>query len=120
MLNGTDLETPLQFKFHTFPDPRLQGNNFSFVTSSCQKPNIPYTPTLDKQLYGYDLLSDAITRGEIAPEFMLHLGDFIYADVPVSLGTKQEDFRRLYRQNYASPSFRKVYEQLRTFSNSNL
>ena len=46
-------------------------------------------------------------------EFMLFLGDFIYADVPVFFGDNQEAFRRLYRRNYQSQSFRKIYEQLR-------
>ena len=44
---------------------------------------------------------------------MLFLGDFIYADVPFYAGQDQESYRRLYRRNYQSPSFRKVYETLR-------
>ncbi|KAI0350094.1 hypothetical protein OH77DRAFT_1431373 [Trametes cingulata] len=45
-------------------------------------------------------------------EFMLFLGDFIYADVPAYFGDDKEAYRRLYRRNYNSPSFRKVYERL--------
>ena len=48
-------------------------------------------------------------------EFMVFMGDFIYADVPVYFGNDKEAYRRLYRRNYNSPSFRKVYERLREF-----
>ncbi|EMD34490.1 hypothetical protein CERSUDRAFT_141018 [Gelatoporia subvermispora B] len=45
-------------------------------------------------------------------EFMIFMGDFIYADVPIYYGDDKEAYRRLYRRNYQSPSFRKVYERL--------
>ncbi|KAI0303447.1 PhoD-like phosphatase-domain-containing protein [Multifurca ochricompacta] len=45
-------------------------------------------------------------------EFMLFLGDFIYADIPIYHGDSKHAYRRLYRQNYNSPSFRKIYERL--------
>ncbi|KZT03424.1 uncharacterized protein LAESUDRAFT_659785 [Laetiporus sulphureus 93-53] len=45
-------------------------------------------------------------------EFMIFMGDFIYADVPIYWGDDKEAYRRLYRRNYQSPSFRKVYERL--------
>jgi alkaline phosphatase D len=48
-------------------------------------------------------------------EFMLFLGDFIYADVPMYTGDNKEAYRRLYRRNYRSDSFRKLYEKLREF-----
>jgi len=44
---------------------------------------------------------------------MIFLGDFIYADVPIYFGDHQESYRRLYRRNYQSPSFKKVYQNLR-------
>lgn len=47
------------------------------------------------------------------PKFMLFLGDFIYADVPVYFGDSEDAYLRLYRRTYASPSFRKIYEWLR-------
>ena len=50
---------------------------------------------------------------DVPVEFMLFLGDFIYADVPSYFGDDKEAYRRLYRRNYASPNFRKVYEKLR-------
>lgn len=46
-------------------------------------------------------------------EFMLFLGDFVYADVPYYFGDSLDAYRRLYRRNYHSPSFRRVYERLR-------
>jgi alkaline phosphatase D len=49
-------------------------------------------------------------------EFMLFLGDFIYADVPLYFGDSKDAYRRLYRRNYQSHSFRKVYERLRMYS----
>jgi alkaline phosphatase D len=48
-------------------------------------------------------------------EFLLFLGDFIYADVPMYIGDDREAYRRLYRRNYQSTSFRKIYERLRLF-----
>ncbi|THH31384.1 hypothetical protein EUX98_g2819 [Antrodiella citrinella] len=48
-------------------------------------------------------------------EFMLFLGDFIYADVPLYFGDDQGMYRQFYRRNYQSPSFRKVYERLPIF-----
>jgi alkaline phosphatase D len=36
-------------------------------------------------------------------EFMLFLGDFVYADVPVWWGDTTEAYRRLYRRVYNSP-----------------
>ncbi|CAL1703852.1 unnamed protein product [Somion occarium] len=55
----------------------------------------------------------AQSERDIPPaEFMLFLGDFIYADVPMYYGDDKEAYRRLYRRNYQSPSFRKVYERL--------
>ena len=48
-------------------------------------------------------------------EFMLFLGDFIYADIPIYTGDDKEAYRRLYRRNYRSESFRKLYEKLREF-----
>lgn len=51
----------------------------------------------------------------IPADFMLFLGDFVYADVPYYFGDNLEAYRRLYRRNYESPSFRRVYERLPIF-----
>ncbi|KIJ27844.1 hypothetical protein M422DRAFT_270945 [Sphaerobolus stellatus SS14] len=53
---------------------------------------------------------------KVLTEFMLLLGDFIYADVPSYGGDDLEAYRRLYRRVYASPSFRRVYERLPVFN----
>lgn len=58
----------------------------------------------------------AIDAAAPPTEFMLFLGDFIYADVPMYFGDNLEAYRRFYRRNYQSPSFRKVYERLRECS----
>ena len=55
--------------------------------------------------------------GRVAPsapaEFMLFLGDSVYADVPYYFGDNLDAYRRLYRRSYQSPGFRRVYERLR-------
>ncbi|KAF9532442.1 PhoD-like phosphatase-domain-containing protein [Crepidotus variabilis] len=123
--------------FTTFPDPRLSsGSHFRFVASSCITPNFPYRgPWNKRSIRGFDLLADYLTQISPGPlgkepvnlttandtlvlpqtpsiDFLLFLGDFIYADVPVYIGDDKSAYQRLYRRNYASPSFRKVYEQL--------
>lgn len=55
------------------------------------------------------------TSPSTPPEFMLFLGDFVYADVPYYFGDNLDKYRRLYRRTYQSPSFRRVYELLRGF-----
>ncbi|TBU46997.1 PhoD-like phosphatase-domain-containing protein [Dichomitus squalens] len=57
----------------------------------------------------------AVEKPAPPTEFMVFMGDFIYADVPVYFGNDIEAYRRLYRRNYNSPSFRKVYERLPIF-----
>lgn len=136
--NKTSLDYPIPpSRFHTFPDPRLAlGTNFRFVVSSCVTPNFPYRGPLHyRSIPGFDLLSDYLypkaigTSGDseeislpldnypVPPrvEFLLFLGDFIYADVPVYIGDDKEAYRRLYRRNYNSDSFRKIYERLPIF-----
>ncbi|KAJ8078418.1 hypothetical protein PM082_012700 [Marasmius tenuissimus] len=118
--------------FRTFPDSRLpNGRQLRFVSTSCITPNFPWYPFQWRTIHGFDLLADylapaasPVTEQEnltaAVPslpetEFMLFLGDFIYADVPFYAGNNQESYRRLYRRNYQSPSFRKVYEKLPIF-----
>lgn len=135
---GTVLPYPAEpIKFHTFPDPRLpSGSKFRFIVSSCVTPNFPYLPFHGRRIKGFDLLADYIwpskpaveepvmdvngTETPVVPtettpptEFMLFLGDFVYADVPLYFGDNEEAYRRLYRRNYQSESFRKIYERLR-------
>ncbi|KAH8829711.1 PhoD-like phosphatase-domain-containing protein [Flagelloscypha sp. PMI_526] len=129
-------KTPIQF--HTFPDPRLPGSYFRFLASSCTIPNFPYVPYAPRTMKGYDhiaaYLDPKTTSTNLNPapiitpppggsnetatiyvppppptEFLI---DFIYADVPYYAGDEVEAYQRLYRRNYNSPSFRKVYEKL--------
>lgn len=134
-------ENPISIR--TFPDPDLHsGTRFKFMASSCIMPNFPYLPFQHQRIKGFDLLGQYITskqdegllteeqrsatvsspilHGTVnlssSPfEFMLLLGDFIYADVPHYAGSDLESYRRLYRRVYSSPSFRKVYEHLPIF-----
>ncbi|PPQ98839.1 hypothetical protein CVT24_003393 [Panaeolus cyanescens] len=111
--------------FKTFPDPRLQrSSHFRFVASSCITPNFPYKGPLEaRTIEGFDLLADYLDESTVnvteltkpPVSFMTFLGDFIYADVPFYAGDDKEAYRRLYRRNYASPSFRKIYERLPIF-----
>jgi alkaline phosphatase D len=128
-------EAPISFS--TFPDPRLHsGRHFRFIASSCLSPNFPYRGHFNKKtIRGFDLLADyleesstepvpttvnetnttaaALVPGKPSTEFLLLLGDFIYADIPVFVGDNKAGYQRLYRRNYQSPSFRRVYEKLR-------
>ncbi|CAE6455989.1 unnamed protein product [Rhizoctonia solani] len=49
-------------------------------------------------------------------EFLMMMGDFIYADVPYYFGDTIQAYRRLYRRVYASKSFRRIYERLPTYN----
>jgi alkaline phosphatase D len=60
-----------------------------------------------------DVVAAPLEASASPVEFMLFLGDFIYADSPWYFGDDKEAYRRLYRRNYQSRSFRKVYERLR-------
>ncbi|KAG6818577.1 hypothetical protein H0H93_003849, partial [Arthromyces matolae] len=119
--NKTMLDYPsTPIAFRTFPDPRLSnGSRFRFITSSCTTPNFPYRgPWYHQSIRGFDLLAeylDSLPPERDAVDFMLFLGDFIYADVPLYVGDDKEAYRRLYRRNYNSNSFRKVYERLPIF-----
>ena len=72
------------------------------------------TPTAPPRHWDEYAVNPPDERAPSAPaEFMLFLGDFVYADVPYYFGDNLEAYRRLYRRNYESPSFRRVYERLR-------
>jgi alkaline phosphatase D len=77
---------------------------FTFVHSSCLKNNFPYSP-LVHPLSNKGLKYLAQSLETLKAQFMLFLGDFIYIDVPHRHGTTAEDYRREYRQVYASPDW---------------
>ncbi|KAJ7074428.1 PhoD-like phosphatase-domain-containing protein [Mycena amicta] len=116
-LNRTVVSGP--FNFRTFPDTRLStGSHFRFIASSCITPNFPYVPFHGRTIKGFDLLARYLfPTPDSSPlaEFMLFLGDFIYSDVPVTIPDDKRAFQRLYRRNYQSNSFRKLYERLPIF-----
>jgi alkaline phosphatase D len=87
--------------------------DFTFLTSSCIIPKFPYNP-LDHALAipGFRHMADVIKLIPGGAQFMLFLGDFIYVDVPKRFGSSAEDYRRKYRQVYASPDWPKVGQNL--------
>ena len=109
-------------RFTTWPDPRLTairngaGTHFKFAATSCMIPFWPYNPfRMGKnrlRMKGVEHLANDIKSRSI--EFLLFLGDAIYVDVPHYTGEKLNTYLRKYRQIYASPSWRSVYEQIPT------
>ncbi|KAK5737686.1 hypothetical protein LTR17_006548 [Elasticomyces elasticus] len=84
---------------------------FTFLHTSCLKNNFPYNPfahTLSNS--GLRHLANALQ--DIKAQFMLFLGDFIYIDVPRRHGSTAEDYRREYRQLYASPDWPAASKEL--------
>lgn len=126
--NGLAVERPVP--------PLDDPNHFTFASSSCVKPDFPYAPTQfwawswllrlvgigvgpggsarRNRIPGFDQLADATIDGRDSPalRFFLQLGDLIYADVPYYAGPHILTYRKLYRNLFASESFRRVYERL--------
>jgi alkaline phosphatase D len=132
--NDTDYTTAVTFALPNYPDRVYQwttSNNhtgyfkvppktghvpstgFTFLTSSCIKPRFPYNP-LDHALSipGFRHTADVLRAIPGGAQFMLFLGDFIYIDVPKRFGVEVEDYRREYRQVYASPDWPAVGQNL--------
>ncbi|KAI9729662.1 MAG: hypothetical protein M1818_008415 [Claussenomyces sp. TS43310] len=95
------------------PGHTLEKNDgkFTFLTSSCIIPHFPYNPT-DHPLSLPGLKHLGKVLPSLGAQFMLFLGDFIYIDVPKRFGTTIEDYRREYRQVYASPDWPLVSQNL--------
>lgn len=90
------------------------------LSQSLTPPPLPIASVLGVETNETDSAADNETvivapapATSIFPKFMLFLGDFIYADVPIYFGDDEEAYLRLYRRTYASTSFRKIYEHLR-------
>ena len=121
-LNGQSIPgIPTQLPLKTSPDPKLTslkasmwggngGTKLSFVSGSCVTLGFPYVPFGHYRIPGFDMLAEYIKKH--STQFMIFLGDFIYADIPLSIGTSPENYWRKYRQTMSSASFRKVYEML--------
>lgn len=84
---------------------------FTFLHSSCIKPRVPYSPfSHPLEIPGFKHLAALLPR--LHASFMLFLGDFIYIDVPTRIGSTVEDYRREYRQMYASGDWPSVSSDL--------
>ena len=79
-------------------------SKLTFLTSSCIKPRVPYSP-FDHPLYFRGMQQLGALLPQLRASFMMFLGDFIYIDVPRRFGSSAEDYRREYRQVYASPDW---------------
>ncbi|OMJ24636.1 Alkaline phosphatase D [Smittium culicis] len=68
----------------------------TFGTGSCIKPNFPYFPGSAPHISGFRQMA------KHSLDFIMFLGDFIYADCPFYYGSSLEEYRRLYRQVYTA------------------
>lgn len=87
---------------------------FTFLSTSCIVNRLPYSP-LDHPLAipGMRHLAELLSAAALgAPQFMLFLGDFVYADVPRWWGQAVADYRQKYRAVYASPEWSRVGQNL--------
>ncbi|KAJ5360202.1 Alkaline phosphatase D-related protein [Penicillium concentricum] len=95
--------------FITAPSPETpEASRLSFVTSSCLKPNFPYSLLSHPlRVPGIEQMTDALAKLPklLRPAFMLFLGDFIYIDVPWRFGSAMSHYRSEYRRIYSSPSW---------------
>ncbi|KAJ5948949.1 hypothetical protein N7454_002256 [Penicillium verhagenii] len=89
--------------FVTSPRPGSpEANKMSFVTSSCLKPNFPYSLfSHPLRVPGIEHMTEVLGKLPplLKPAFMLFLGDFIYIDVPFRFGSSMDHYRSEYRQN---------------------
>ncbi|KAF8758332.1 PhoD-like phosphatase [Rhizoctonia solani] len=67
-------------------------------------------------LVSTEVLPETPSKPAPMVEFLMMMGDFIYADVPYYFGDTIQAYRRLYRRVYASKSFRRIYERLPTYN----
>ena len=89
----------------------INAGTFTFLQTSCLIPRFPYNP-LAHPLSNQGLQYLAQTVEALKAQFMLFLGDFIYIDVPRRHGSTAEDYRREYRQLYASPDWPAAAKEL--------
>lgn len=102
------LSNDLRGQFITAP-PRgsPEAKSLTFLTSSCIKANFPYQLFSNSlSIHGLKHLSRVSKALRAPASFMLFLGDFIYVDVPLRLGSTVEHYRSEYRRVYKSPSWR--------------
>lgn len=108
---------------------------FTFASSSCVKPDFPYHPaqwwgwnrllqyfeignepggiSQRNRIQGFDVMAERALKGAgTGIRFFLELGDLVYADVPYPIGSTADRYRKLYRNIFASDSFRRVFERI--------
>ncbi|KAL2135413.1 hypothetical protein VTI74DRAFT_8646 [Chaetomium olivicolor] len=100
----------------TAPPPigRAEETNygpFTFLSTSCIVQQLPYNP-FDHPLSIPGLKHLAKVVPTLNAQFMLFLGDFIYADVPRYWSKSKDYYRQKYRQVYASPDWPAVGQNL--------
>ncbi|GAA5859315.1 hypothetical protein JCM8547_001980 [Rhodosporidiobolus lusitaniae] len=105
--------------FTTFSDPSLlapftstgggEGTYYTFASSSCIKPGFPYEgPRHKRTTRGAEHFLKVAEREAI--RFMLFLGDTMYSDVPWFAGNSVKQYYKRYRQTFASPELKKLFE----------
>ena len=108
------LSNNLTGSFTTAPLPgSASANQLTFLTSSCIKPNFPYSPLSHPlRIPGIAHVSNVVAKlpSLFKPAFMLFLGDFIYVDVPFRVGSSASHYRSEYRRVYSSPTWREPKE----------
>lgn len=93
------------------PGAMPTSGNFTFLSTSCIINHFPYSPFEHAlSIPGLKHLSQLLP--ELKAQFMMFLGDFIYIDVPHRFGKNIEDYRRKYRQVYASPDMKPAMKDL--------
>ncbi|KAL2025095.1 hypothetical protein VTK56DRAFT_97 [Thermocarpiscus australiensis] len=84
---------------------------FTFVSTSCIVHQLPYNPFRHPlSIPGFKHLAKVLPS--LGAQFVLFLGDFIYADVPRHWGKDVTYYRQKYRQVYASPDWPAVGQNL--------
>ncbi|KAJ9072661.1 hypothetical protein DSO57_1025011 [Entomophthora muscae] len=93
------------YRFTTSPIP-FSRTKLYFGAGSCIKPDFPYTPLVNKGIRGFKALN------HFDFQYLLFLGDFIYADTPFYFGPSVGSYRRFYRQIYADADVRSFAEKI--------
>lgn len=91
--------------------PNKYNGTFTFLSTSCIVNRLPYSP-LDHPLSVPGMRHLAKLIPDLGAQFMLFLGDFVYADVPKFWGEEAADYRQKYRAVYASPEWPQVGKNL--------
>lgn len=107
--NGHSGEFTSAPKVGQYPDKN--GGKFTFLSTSCIVNRLPYNP-LDHPLSIPGMRHLANLLPDLGAQFMLFLGDFVYADVPKWWGQEATDYRQKYRAVYASPEWPAVGQNL--------